>query len=710
MNVIIIFCLASMTALISWVVLRLALSNRAQKLDFFKNFKLGPFTFIYIVAVPLCWCGYYFNNGNAIDAFLSAVNAGKNLLVLRFDYQAMMPLMQNNALFKVAIDICYVLVFVNAAMLTVTLFIRKLYNFGKLCRVKRASKVYVVLGDSAQNRDVIQSILNEGGKVMIVAKRTDQLADYCFVNRVAIVNKDDNDVDKTLSALFKSFKKKRVNVIVNCATEDKTLVVAQCLAQYLEKIGQMQDSISDVTGLYVYVLCNTTNDNAFLRVAGSTHGFMRFVDSHKVVAMDFVNAYPLTLFMDERHVDYDTATLRSHVQPNVVMLGFGKTNQALFQAMVVNNQFFTFSGGKLQYKPVSYYVYDKVDSRNDKNLNHCLSRYEREVGNDKSAYLPLPPKPADAHFFKMDLADTDLYKTIRAQLSAPNAYNYVVVSFGEDMENLDFAEKINCKLKEWQLDLCTKVFVRICDDKLQQVIQKTYEESGFILFGNKQKLVYDVSHIVAEKQEDMARNRHLSYSLRDEMDYLQEQQALRNALVKWNEMVDVQRQSNVFACVNVRTKLHLLGFDVADMSSKLPDERQAFLSKYQQGDAIVYDDNQRQVKGKRTIVYTNDFVNYSLRNVLARQEHQRWNAYMISCGVVPSTIEQIKAGDSKNLALRRHGNICTFEGLQTFCKYESERTGLSQEQTDVIRYDYQIMDDLVWLLDNNQLKIVKKQK
>ena len=59
------------------------------------------------------------------------------------------------------------------------------------------------------------------------------------------------------------------------------------------------------------------------------------------MAMDFIDKYPFTQFMDERHIDYQTSLIREGVDINTVMIGFGKTNQQLFLTSVANNQFIT---------------------------------------------------------------------------------------------------------------------------------------------------------------------------------------------------------------------------------------------------------------------------------------------------------------------------------------------------------------------------------
>ena len=97
---------------------------------------------------------------------------------------------------------------------------------------------------------------------------------------------------------------------------------------------------------------------------------------------------------------------------------------------------------------------------------------------------------------------------------------------------------------------------------------------------------------------------------------------------------------------------------------------------------------------------------------------------MISKGMVPATKDMIqnekvltadgeKYTNGKNYKLRHHGNLTTMDGLVQFRKMVAERdtkngTKKSELQTDVIKYDYQLMDDAFWLLDSCGYKIFKR--
>jgi hypothetical protein len=93
---------------------------------------------------------------------------------------------------------------------------------------------------------------------------------------------------------------------------------------------------------------------------------------------------------------------------------------------------------------------------------------------------------------------------------------------------------------------------------------------------------------------------------------------------------------------------------------------------------------------------------------------------MISRGMIPATRHQIlnetkinsegntEYTNGKNYALRRHGNLTTFEGLVEFRRMIAERDQKEEAKCDVIKYDYQILDDAYWLLTKAGYKIIKK--
>ena len=210
----------------------------------------------------------------------------------------------------------------------------------------------------------------------------------------------------------------------------------------------------------------------------------------------------------------------------------------------------------------------------------------------------------------------------------------------------------------------------------------------------------------------------------------------------YKKKTQIQRDSSIFACLSLRFKLNLMGLDYrkkvekdAHKSKKRRDiagekndgvkvyTEAEYIKKYAGDDAPKSDEKQGIVNGKQIINYDGEYVRSRRRN-MAIQEHIRWVSFVISRGVVPATILNIreetrpdkygneKPTSGKNYEKRRHGNVTSYEGLEDFSKlvvdYKSPDGSKSEYQKDRYRFRYQILDDAFWLLDSNGFEIVDK--
>ena len=146
-----------------------------------------------------------------------------------------------------------------------------------------------------------------------------------------------------------------------------------------------------------------------------------------------------------------------------------------------------------------------------------------------------------------------------------------------------------------------------------------------------------------------------------------------------------------------------------------------YLAIYAGDDQPDFDHYDVTANGKKIAYYTLDFKQ-SRRRTMAIHEHFRWNSFMISKGMIPATKDQIlnervfdekkkkeKNSNGKNYRLRHHGNLTTFEGLVDFRRMVAERDQCPESEKDVIKYDYQLLDDAYWLLNTCGYKIVKRK-
>ena len=79
--------------------------------------------------------------------------------------------------------------------------------------------------------------------------------------------------------------------------------------------------------------------------------------------------------------------------------------------------------------------------------------------------------------------------------------------------------------------------------------------------------------------------------------------------------------------------------------------------------------------------------------------------------MIPASIDEMCAQKPATLMKeRKHRNITTYDGLIRFKEIMAKANNTEEKREDVIKYDYQIMDDLCWLLKDNGYKITKRDK
>ena len=139
---------------------------------------------------------------------------------------------------------------------------------------------------------------------------------------------------------------------------------------------------------------------------------------------------------------------------------------------------------------------------NNKNLNHNYYRYKNEVGGGD--YLELPQYPSTEIYYEIDINNTDFYTKLKSVLNGGESdCNYLVISFGSDLENIDLAQKILEKRNEWGLNNLI-IFVKVRKFHKEQTL---LEQENCFFIGNEKNVVYNVSKILEDDIQKMAKMR-----------------------------------------------------------------------------------------------------------------------------------------------------------------------------------------------------------
>lgn len=719
-SIISIICIAIMITLVAYLIAKFLNYNRAEKIEFIKSFKKGKCAIIYIVAIPLFFIADTFVGKSVGVAILDSISKAVYLVVLKYDIN--ITLISANVFYAIATYLCFALVVVNAMMISLSILHQTIWCAIQLCKFKKSNgSKCIIIGNNDKSRMIYNSCHHAKMIVGVMSKSEQEqlyikgIAYKAFSAKAQMETWLNAEINNIVSAYEETNKK--LNIIIN---NDNDQFDLQWCGFFINYINSLDDKFAPF--LDIYVFGNREFEDIYAKYEEKAKGCLHYVNEYQQLAIDFIDKYPLTEFMDKNQIDYTTSLLYPETNINVTMIGFGRTNQQIFLSMVANNQFLTVgASGNIIGKNVSYHLFDKLHTGDHKNLNHNYFRYkytfsENKVNVDK--YLPLPDSPSSEHYHYLDINDVHFYEDLKCSMSLDaHSINYIVVSLGVDYASIDMTNKIVTKLKEWQLNN-TYVFVRIRD-------KKTFDDSQIFLdfeychpFGTDKDIVYDYSHIIQEKFTEMAIMRNYIYDIERDMKHSRiTEEELKVSRLKWFiNKTTIERESNLYSCLSLRNKLQLMGLDYCKKEDKTKEgiSEEKYLSIYAMNDEpnIIYDKD----GNAKAIKYSLDYKN-SRRKTMAIQEHHRWNAFMIMKGFIPATKKEIlnetdmggKHINGKNYAMRHHGNLTTFNGLETFRKMLAERDSVPEENYDVIKYDYQLLDGAWWLLDKNGFKIIERK-
>lgn len=728
-NLITIICLILMSITLVSVITNLLGKKREDKITYIRGFKKGKGVLIYLFAIPLYWTGIVYAGETVLEGFFGAIRRTVDLVVLKYDVSPIQALMQDSQLFAITTYIAFVLVGLNAILLALSLAIQYIWSFGKNLAFRCSGKEKLYLfGNNSQNYAIYDSEKNRAK--IIVDKVADKDAVGLYMKNVAytsIVSYGDYIQKIIREALCTN---KKIYAVINTGDDEKNIQISR---YFINTIKDMDDRQRDkcFSLVRVFVYGDPRYEAIYDDIMADGIGCLSYVNKYQKMAIDFVDKYPFTKFMTGQHIDYDTSLVREGVDINAILIGFGKTNQQIFLTSVANNQFVTMGEDGVQLKKVKYHIFDKNTAENNKNFNHNYNRYKNEcAGVSQDDYLPLPDYPAEEYYHHLDVNDVEFYNQIRnISTSSLSNINFVVIAFGSDLENIDMAQKLVAKTKEWDVHNLI-IFVKVRGDHKGQGL---LEEANCYFIANEYSVVYNVDNIVGDTLFRMSQLRNEVYNLEyqikqnpnetiDEGTLNQiKEKALREWYVKKSQM---ERDSSIYCCLSLRSKLNIMGLDYVPIDSEGDGLTYTEYMRIYAGEDMPKIDSEMTAYGKPIVRYDLDFKP-SRRKNMAIHEHLRWNSYMISKGTIPATKSQIleettvvdgevRYTDGKNYAVRRHGNLTTYDGLVEFRQMTARRDLVDgedlatlEEKKDVIRYDYQILDDAYWLLTETGQKIIK---
>ena len=713
------------------------LKSRPDGIAYIRDYKLGKCGIVFLPAFLLYFVGLYGSDDSFLDTLFCTIEKTMKLVTLNYDIKDIESMMKAYPIYHTAIQVCFLVVLLNALLFVLSLISQGIWYLWQQMKAACTRKNRLILiGNNQENRAIYESdtirhaiILEETASVD--RKQLPQDKDLLYMRNIPYhyVHALKNELEKVLKAANR--RKKEWVLVINTLDDTRNISLCTEIVDMIQRFpSESQDNI--YLKLKIFVFGDPQYEAVYGDISCRSHGCIHYINKHQRIAMDFIDRYPFTKFMDENQIDYATSLIKEDVDINAIFLGFGKTNRQIFLTSVANNQFMTGSAKAPTIKPVNYHIFDKDPAENNKNLNHTYYRFQNEcfdkdgtLNLDPQAYLPMPDFPAEEHYHHQDVNLKDFYAKIQQIVTAnPKAVHFMVIAFGNDLENLDMAQKMIEKRREWDIANLA-IFVKVRFWHKEQTLLK--DECCYFI-GHEQDVVFNIEKIIANDLYRMAQLRNevydLEYKVVNEPGFVLNEESIANnsadALRSWyQEKTALQRESSLYCCLSLRSKLNLMGLDYCKKAT--PDDRgmdeQAYLACYAGNDLPDTQYYNKKANEKSIIHYSLDFQD-SRRTTMAIHEHQRWNAFMISKGIIPASIQQIlteknkkgKFSNGNNGILRHHGNLTTYEGLSQFRKLVAKRDNATEEAKDVFKYDYQLLDDAHWLLDKSDYKLIPHTK
>lgn len=707
------------------VIINVALKKRSQRIAFLRGFKKGKCAIIYITAIPLYCIGHMYAGRDFLGAFFDAVNKIVSLVVLKYETGSIRDLMLVDPVYNFTIYFCFIMVGINALILTFSLVNQYIWCAIQETKamILRKDKLFI-FGNNAENISVYLS--DKSRTKVIVDDMSDKDSERLYIKNVSFISTHSHDgiIAKIFRTALKS--KKEHIIVVNTRDDEKNITICRTIINSIDRASE--DAKKHLfSNTRIFVFGDPRHKAIYEDIVSSGFGCIHYVNKYLKVAIDFVDKYPFSRFMDGDQIDFETSLIKDGVDINVMLVGFGNSARQMFLTSVANNQFLKSGNDGPELKKVKYFVFDKEDAENNKNLNHDYYRYKYECSElDPEDYLPLPTQPAQEEYYKLDINDREFYNRIRSVATKGRQdANFIIIAFGSDLENMDMAQKLVEKRKEWEIENLV-IFVKARAWRKEQTL---LENEGCYFIGNENDVVYNIDRILNDQLFRMAQMRNEVYDLEytisgtpgmvvdDEIIKKNHESSYRKWYMVKSQM---ERESSVYCCLSLRSKLNLMGLDYCEATGndKVGLSEEEYLAIYAGDDKPDTSRYNVKANGKPIVSYTLDFKE-SRRKTMAIHEHQRWNSFMISKGIIPSSREQIKSErvvdengreryvNGKNYAARRHGNLTTFEGLVEFRRIVAARDNCSELEKDVIKYDYQLLDDAYWLLTSAGYKIIR---
>jgi len=658
-------------------VLTMVLIGSIVFLDLSK-YKYYYFGAIIVLGVALYTYGLIYQdpNPNYLDVVLKAFGNTSQILRGIFRTSEIMPRINNDLLFLISAYAIHVLGFGYTYILVFAIFFKNL-NLRMRFHLQKVRPHVLVLADDDRIKYFMESFdanslaRHKRFKMNVALSKTllqskEIKTNYRYKPGVTSFDVQHQSLAHLLGNDTQSY-------IVSLITkeEDVLALIAQ-LNTYFRKHPS--------STIKVYVLYN---QDARLPVYESFSEYrhrINFFSYHQLVARSFLFDYPLTRLLPYGMIQTEKASLKK-ASIAYHLVGYGLTNQAIYQHLYTTNQFPNPSSSLLSdwfgKEPLHYHLYDRRPIPEPKN---SLNRAQKLNKNE----LPLPNLSSQTHTHTVQRYIEGMLPFLNQKHDA----QFVIIALDSDLENLQILQEVRDYVLKFKLHSKVTIFV--------QLMNKTYADhsqlfqDSFIHVLGQGDAMYNLRHIISPTLTTMAENIFSLLHPKDNFDRLQFQ----------------EKKAYLYEAVSIRFRLNLMGFDLVQQDKGISERR--YLEAY---DPLqLRPENLDHLRARNDADIAKYFPKkITPRSLLAQQEHLRQSAFGLSQGYIPMRLNDfITHGVIRHEETNEDVRITTFESLGTIQKALREKRGASFPESDVIYPYFVTFDHLYLVLKNTPFKVIDK--
>ncbi|MDR2866945.1 MAG: hypothetical protein LBV13_06080 [Methanomassiliicoccaceae archaeon] len=557
--------------------------------------------------------------------------------------------------------------------------------------------------------------------------------------------------------------------VISLSDDDETnLLVAKIVTDHIRSIvnpekkngrirpltARQEELLSsvDLTAHIMYSSVERTEHFAFAEYA---LGRVRFFNPYEVRARKMLWENPLTSLIPDEWINTDKARLKDENENGLdrrykigtIFVGYGQTNRNILKKSICNFQMMNIDHNAL--------IIDKGADKLEmqlRNMSPGLFREEDDKGNITRRYCELDPdrtyfdgpdEKYNIKFANLDVQSSEFYRRVMDEIrgeGSKEGYDLVtiIIALGTDRQSIETALELRQKLYEMRLLKkmiagtdriydAVRIFVKIQKDSVLSD-DKLLNDPGDIdsvitTFGSFNETL-SVEYIIEERLDRLAKHIANDY-WKISADTSANMKNRSNTVTKWDSLTEFKRDSNRYAALAIKTKLHLLGFDL-DASGVRTDDDVASEYRKRYGVAVYEAQMKEKEKGNFVDFAERDdkgMIADTARNNLAILEHQRWNAHYLTSGWTKLAVDEVTGTKRQDEKSRQHACITTYDELYRLRDIQSDaliedakRRGedlplnKALSEADTASYDFYVMDRLIEHLNCSGCYAIRRRR